>query len=192
MKRAGFILTGGRSSRMGADKALLPWRNTTMVEYAAQIMGSVADSVTLIGEPERYRSLDLPCIADLRRGLGPLSGLETALSVAQTGWSVILPCDMPSIDATVLSMLCDSAGQSGSKTVLLRDSDGVVHPLCGLYRRDCLPEVRRALDTGQLRLMDVVARLHPAYVDIAFSVLNINTPEQWSAALRSCESFHGN
>ena len=163
-----------------------------MVEYAAQIMGSVADSVTLIGEPDRYRKLGIPCVADLRPGLGPLAGLETALSATQTCWNIILPCDMPGIDSSTLSSLCRMADQSSSKAVLLRDSDGLVHPLCGLYRRHCLPEIRSALDTGQLRLMDVVARLQAVYVDIAFSVLNINTPEQWSAALRSYESFHGN
>jgi molybdopterin-guanine dinucleotide biosynthesis protein A len=177
---------------MGTDKALLPWRHITMVEQAAQILRSVADSVTLVGEPERYRNLGFPCIADLRPGLGPLAGLEAALSTTQTLWSVVLPCDMPGVDASVLAMLCDSAGGSSSKAVLLRDVKGIVHPLCGLYRRDCLTEIQRALDAGQLRLMDVVKGIGPAYVDIACSVTNINTPEQWSAAVHCSESFHGN
>jgi len=176
---------------MGTDKALLPWRNTTMVEYAAQIMRSAAGSVTLIGEPDRYRNLGLPCIADIRPGLGPLAGLETALSATQTCWNMILPCDMPGIDAGTLLRLCQAADRSSSQAVLLRDSEGVVHPLCGLYRRDCLPEIQSALDAGQLRVMDVAALLHPAYVDIAFSIPNINTPEQWTAAIHSCEPFHG-
>jgi molybdopterin-guanine dinucleotide biosynthesis protein A len=177
---------------MGTDKALLPWQNTTIVEYTAQILGLVAGSVTLIGHPDRYRKLGLPCVSDLRPGFGPLSGLETALSITKTHWSVVLPCDMPGIDSSILLMLCQAADQSSSKAVLLRDSDGVVHPLCGLYRRACLSDVQGALDAGQLRLMNVVERLGPAYVDIGFSIPNINTPEQWSAALGSRESFHGN
>jgi molybdopterin-guanine dinucleotide biosynthesis protein A len=177
---------------MGTDKALLPWKNTTFVEYSAQVMRSVADSVTLIGEPGRYGKLGLPCIADLRSGLGPLAGLETALSFTETRWSVVLPCDMPGVDARLLAMLCHASAASRAKAVLLRDSKGVVHPLCGLYRRDCLKDVQRALDAGRLRLMDVVEGLGPAYVDIAYSVPNINTPEQWSAAVQYSESLHGN
>lgn len=192
MKRAGFILAGGRSSRMGTDKALLPWQNTTIVEHMAQTVRSVADSVTLIGEPGRYRNLGLPCIADIRPGLGPLAGLETALSAAQTRWSVVLPCDMPGVGADVLAMLCEVAGRSNSRAVLLRDSNGTVHPLCGLYRRDCLPDIQRALDAGQLRLMEVVERIGPEYIGIAFCIPNINTPEQWSAAVHCGESVHGN
>lgn len=177
---------------MGTDKALLPWQNTTIVEHVVQIMRSVADSVTLIGEPDRYRKLGLSCIADIRPDLGPLSGLETALSVTKTRWNMILPCDMPGIDAAVLSMLCQAANGSKSKAVLLRDSGAAVHPLCGLYRRDCLPTIQRALDIRQLRLMTVVESLQPAYVDIPFCIPNINTPEQWGTAVLSSESFHGN
>jgi molybdopterin-guanine dinucleotide biosynthesis protein A len=98
---------------------------------------------------------------------------------------------MPAIDSSTLSRICQAADRSSSQAVLLRDSEGVVYPLCGLYRRDCLPKIRCALDAGQLRVMDVAARLQPAYVDIAFSIPNINTPEQFTAAIHSCESFHG-
>ena len=81
MRVAGFVLTGGLSSRMGQDKALLPMGSQTLCEHIADIVSTVASQVFLIGHPERYGHLKYKCIADLRPGLGPLSGLETALSL---------------------------------------------------------------------------------------------------------------
>src|SRR6185437_4100723 len=99
MQRAGFILTGGRSSRMGSDKALFPWHGTTVVEHLSGMVASVAGSSTLVGHPERYSHLGLPCLADLRPECGPLSGIETALAGTSAEWNLILACDVPEVTA---------------------------------------------------------------------------------------------
>lgn len=178
MLRASFILTGGKSLRMGTDKALLPWNQTTVVEHLAGIARAVAGSVTLVGEPSRYRHLGLPCLEDLRPGFGPLSGLETALSASEAAWNLILACDMPNVSAEILDRLFTCAAPSNALAVLLRDQSSQVHPLCAVYRQDCLPVIQRALDQGQFRLMNVAESLNPVYVDIDSTVSNINTPEE--------------
>lgn len=190
MQRAGFILTGGRSSRMGRDKALLPWEQTTVVEHLAHLLQPFTTSVTLIGEPSRYKDLDLPCVADLRPGQGPLAGLETALSVTAAPWSFILPCDVPGISAGVLSQLCENTAHGDHLAVVVRDHAGHIHPLCGLYRRDCLGAVRHSLNAGERRVMNVLEKLRPLYVDAASVIHNMNTPEDRTAAL-SLPRSHG-
>lgn len=191
MPTAGYILTGGRSSRMGRDKALLPWNGTTVAEHLAEMLRPFANPVTLIGEPSRYAQLNLPCLADLRPGLGPLAGLETALSTTKTDWNLILPCDVPQIDATILRQLLAPLHQTDVTTIVLRDGTGQMHPLCALYHRDCLAVVQRALNAGELRVMSVVETLRPVYVNIPRRLRNLNTPEEWEAANTTLELTHG-
>jgi molybdenum cofactor guanylyltransferase len=181
MQRAGFILTGGRSSRMGKDKALLRWRNVTVVEHLACLVQRAAGSVALIGNPDRYRSLGLSCYRDLRPGLGPLAGLETALTVTSAEWNMIVACDLPHVAPAWLETLFDRAEAIGLSAVAIRDAAGRIQPLCGVYHRDCLPAVTAALDGQELRMMRLMEKLNPLYVDIAEALPNINTPEDWEA-----------
>jgi molybdenum cofactor guanylyltransferase len=181
MPRAAFILTGGKSSRMGTDKALLPWNQTTVVEHLAGMAIEVAGSVTLVGEPHRYQHLGLHCIADLRPGLGPLSGLEAALTATEAAWNLILACDMPNVSSKMLERLFVCASESNALAVLLRDQQSRVHPLCAVYHHDCLPPIQHALDHGHFRLINLAECLNPAYLDIDSTVYNINTPEELSA-----------
>ena len=72
MGRAGFVLAGGRSSRMGSNKALLPFRGSTLVEHIAQRVHAAAGRVILVGQPEIYSHLALPVVADARPECGPM------------------------------------------------------------------------------------------------------------------------
>ena len=183
MQRAGFILTGGRSTRMGSDKALLPWRERTVIEHLSLLVASVAGSSTLVGHPERYLHLGLPALADLRPGLGPLSGLETALASTSAEWNLVLSCDIPEVTRQLLESLFSHAAASGAAVTLIRDAAEELHPLCAVYHQRCLAAARAALDRNDLRLLDVIGHLQPEFLDIPASFPNINTPEDWSAAL---------
>ncbi len=79
MRAGGFVLTGGQSARMGRDKALLPLHGRTLVEHVAAEVKDACGSVTLVGAPERYQQLGLPCLSERYPLCGPLSGLEAAL-----------------------------------------------------------------------------------------------------------------
>src|SRR5882672_6033560 len=98
---AGFVLTGGRSSRMGRDKALLPVAGSgpagglSLVERTAELVRGAAGSVILIGMPERYAHLGLPVVADIVEDCGPMGGLLTALHVTHADSNLIVACDMP-------------------------------------------------------------------------------------------------
>jgi molybdenum cofactor guanylyltransferase len=79
MQTAGFVLVGGDSSRMGRDKALLPLKSGLLIHELAGKVADASGTAALIGEPARYRHLEIDCLADLRPGMGPLAGIETAL-----------------------------------------------------------------------------------------------------------------
>jgi molybdopterin-guanine dinucleotide biosynthesis protein A len=183
MQRAGFILTGGRSSRMGRDKALFPWRGSTVVEHLSLAVQSVAGSSTLVGRPERYSHLGLPALADVRPGCGPLSGIETALSSTPAEWNLVVSCDIPEVTRELLGSLFNHALAAGAAVTLVRDGANTLQPLCAVYHRRCLAVVSAALDRNELRLTRVIDALQPEFFPMAAPLPNINTPEDWSAAL---------
>src|SRR5712691_8368629 len=102
--RAGFVLVGGKSSRMGRDKANLPFEGRTLVERVAAAVADAAGSVTLVGPPGRYESLGLPVIADLEPDLGPLGGIHAALSATSAAWNLIAACDLPAVSGPFLKI----------------------------------------------------------------------------------------
>ncbi len=184
MQKAGFILTGGHSSRMGKDKALLPWRNTSVVEHLADLVRRIADSATLIGSSERYKHLGLPCVPDLRPQQGPLAGLETALSITTADWNLIVACDLPTLAPSTLSDLLQAAESGHKNATIVRDAGGRVQPLCGVYHRCCCQAVQESLNQGNRKVFSLLEKLEPGYLDIPETLANVNTPEEWNAVRR--------
>ena len=180
MGAAGFILTGGRSSRMGCDKALLPIGREPLVTRIAGALASVAEPVMLVGKPEKFSGLPWRCIPDLRPDSGPLAGIETALSHSAADLNLIVGCDMPGIQRDVLARLLHHASRSDAPCVLACDPDGRRHPLLAVYRRQCLPAIRAALDAGQTRLVRFVEAAGGEILPLENAVANVNTPDEWA------------
>jgi molybdopterin-guanine dinucleotide biosynthesis protein A len=181
MQAAGFVLVGGRSSRMGQDKARLKIGSRLLVEVIASAVAEVTGSVTLIGDPASFSDLRFECLPDLRPGLGPLGGLETALASDRSELNLVVGCDMPDIQSADLSRLLVVASERGALCTLATDASGRKQPLCAVYRRGALPFVGAALDGGRLRLLDLVEELKAVDVRIHSVLINLNTPEQWAA-----------
>ena len=136
---------------MGKDKALLEWRNVTLVEHLADMVAHAAGSATLVGEPDRYTKLGLPCLADERPGLGPLSGLETALTHTKAQWNLVIACDLSGVNVRILNDLFQLIESTHRHIAVVRDGSGSVQPLCAVYNRCCLPTIRAALDARASR-----------------------------------------
>jgi molybdopterin-guanine dinucleotide biosynthesis protein A len=181
MGRAGFVLTGGESRRMGRDKALL--RGPGGVPLAAQIAESVreaAGSVVLIGPPERYAHLGFPVLADRVPGCGPLGGVYTALCTNAADWNLIVACDMPNLTARFLSGLLAAAEASTADCLVPEDAAGM-HPLCAVYHRRCRPAAEAAIRHNQLKMHTFVSslRFEKWTSPEALALANVNTPEHW-------------
>ena len=143
---------------MGQDKALLSWDSQYLVEKIAATVAAATGTVTLVGRPERYGHLNIPCIPDSRDGQGPLAGIEAALQSGQAEWNLIVSCDMPDISSAVLSFLLEKARETSASCVAAEDATGQIHPLCAVYHRRCLPIIRRSLESVGRALCGVSAR----------------------------------
>jgi molybdopterin-guanine dinucleotide biosynthesis protein A len=178
----GFVLTGGRSSRMGRDKALLPLDGSTLLEQIAARVRAAAGCVTLIGSPERYSSLGLPVAADLIEDCGPIGGVYTALQISSAPWNLIVACDMPAVTTDFLAGLLQAAGNSGAECFVPETGSGR-HPLCAVYHRRALAALQYAIDHKSFKMHDLLRSLRTVAWPAADASLleNVNTPLEWGA-----------
>jgi len=175
--RAGWVLVGGRSSRMGVDKALLDVGQGALALHAVRLVAEVCETAALVGDPEKYGSLGFPVIPDNVPGFGPLGGIETALSRSAAEWNLIVACDMPLISVEIFERLFSSA--PGFDCAVPRHANGLVEPLCAVYARGCHAAVAEALAAGVRRVTDGLRSLAVRYVQTGgeASFANLNTPE---------------
>ena len=166
---------------MGQDKARLRIGSGLLVEEIAAKVAYAASRVALVGPPERYADLPFECLPDLRPHLGPLAGIETALAADYGELNLITGCDMPGLAPEWLEEMVLLAGRSSALCVATRDGAGKIHPLCAVYRSECLPLVRRALDGGRLKLLDLLKELRAVETHTAAVIGNLNTPQQLAA-----------
>jgi molybdopterin-guanine dinucleotide biosynthesis protein A len=148
----GFVLAGGRSSRMGRDKALLQLGGRSMLEIALDKLRALPLPV-----PPRVAGArpDAGAIADLHPACGPLSGIEAALSASSRPLNVFLPLDMPLLPAKFLVWMLRRAQITGAMVTLSR-INGRPQPLCAVYHRELLGPITRSLLAGDYKVMRVV------------------------------------
>ena len=182
------MLAGGKSSRMGRDKATLPYAGATLAEYVANLVREVTGAVTVLSDPDRYGSLGYPVYRDLVPGCGPLGGIYTGLSISTTDWNLMVACDMPALTAEALRSLVERAASARGDCVTASKSNGEPEPLCAVYHRRCLPVLKRAIQDKRLRMKDLMPELRTETLTVASALLaNVNTPEEWREAIGKAE-----
>ena len=179
----GIILVGGKSRRMGQDKALLSVQGKTLIERALEPFQQSFEQVLLIGDrPERFAAFRLPVVPDLYPG-SSLGGLYTGLFHARTEHIFVTSCDLPFPNPAILQYLCHL--RDGYDAVIPCSSQGS-EPLFACYRKSCLDAMGTQLQEGRFSINAVCSRLHirqVPYRDLApfdpagTSFLNLNTPE---------------
>jgi molybdopterin-guanine dinucleotide biosynthesis protein A len=156
---SGAILTGGRSARMGVDKATLAVRGRPLVTYPRDALRSAGAREVLAvgGDREALAALGLTVVADEHPGEGPLGGIVTALRVATEPVVVVLACDLPAITCEVVRRLVDAVGPGVDAAVPVRD--GRLEVVAAAYRRRALPRLERAFAAGGRSPSQVISRL---------------------------------
>ena len=166
------LFAGGASRRMGTDKALLPWRGSTLVRYLAGELGFFSEKLLSTQQPS--------LLPDLRTGCGPLGALESVLSAMRSDAALCVACDLPFFTRE-LGQAMLRAFREGADCLICRDETGRVHPVCAIYQRRILPVVIERLQAGDFRMMHLLANLKTDYFPVtAAQMQNANTPEIWS------------
>jgi molybdopterin-guanine dinucleotide biosynthesis protein A len=185
---AGYILVGGKSSRLGRDKALIELEGRPLVHRMAEIVCAAAGSAALIGPPEKYGHLGWRVIPDSITDFGPLGGLLAALDDSERGWNLVTACDMPNLTEAFLRFLLEQAHRSSVDILLPLDAVGRAEPLCAVYSLQCRETIRGAVGCGihkmtdafmDLRVRELRPRDYAEFDPDGCLFANLNTPEDW-------------
>ena len=186
-----FVLAGGKSTRMGRDKATLPFAGRTLLESALALARSVTEDVFILGSAELYGVYG-EVIADIFPGCGPLGGIHAALTHAKNDLNLILAVDTPFLSNRLAAYVVERARESRAM-VTTPEINSYPQPLCAVYRRDFLPIAEQALHAGRYRIVPLFPHGRSLVIPeaelerFAFTAEmfeNLNTPEELEQARR--------
>jgi molybdenum cofactor guanylyltransferase len=181
----GVILSGGRSFRMGEDKAFIEIEGMPIVQRICRLFLHLFQEVIIVtNHKDRYLQFGVEVYDDLIPDLGALGGLYTAITFASFSYSFVAACDMPFLKKNVIEYLTQK--RDGFDVIIPRTSDGL-QPLHAIYSKKCIEPIRTVLKQNKRRIIDLFPLIHLNIVDASEfyfldpnmeSFININTPEQ--------------
>jgi len=161
------ILAGGRSRRMGRDKALLPMGKGPLLQRVIDAAEPLSSEHLLVtNTPDSHTAFAWPTAPDLHPDKGPLGGLYTALSHTTTAQILLLACDLPYLNTPFLRFLCEHIGDH--QAVVPASSEGL-QPLCAIYNRTVLASVAQAMEKNKLGMRRLLTHLD----------ISVIYPEKW-------------
>ncbi len=195
-----IIVAGGKSSRMGTDKAELRYHGLTLLERTHRVCRAAGlGRVLIVGreQPLHWQGQGGVFLPDDSPHAGPLGGVATALEYVRSAslepgeLALALPCDMPLLDNAALLWLIERARtcrQEGSLGAVAVTPDGQVQPLFAVYSTALLPALQERLASGQRSLARLIKSerlmLAPVPEHIAPQLVSVNTPEEFDRVTR--------
>ena len=190
MSVSAAIMAGGKSKRMGQDKAWIELDGEPLIRRVANVLAQVADEVIVVANEPKYATLGLRVVPDRFPDGGALGGIATGVSAATHDRVLVAACDMPFLSAEVWRVLLDHRYEAD---VVIPKIGGEFETLHALYTKACVAPMERALAAGKMRVISFfdevrVQPIEERELRIADPTLrsftNVNTPEELASALR--------
>ena len=185
-----FVLAGGKSSRMGQDKAFLELHGKLLIDHAIE-QAKIADEVFIVG-PKAMFSAFGRIVEDRYPEAGPLGGIHAALAHSRTELNLVLGVDMPFVTAGFLEYLCETARKNTALVTVPRQKERL-QPLCAVYRKNFVETAETALKAGNHKVDALFATVQTSFVDLKQEPVvsmglppemfdNINSPQDYERA----------
>ncbi len=184
---AGIVLCGGRSSRMGRPKALLPWRGRPMVAHVVDTLRAAVDEIVVVSSNDLdLPPLDATVVRDREPALGPLAGIREGLAAIDSELAFVTGTDAPFLAPAFVRALLAFGGAAAP------ERDGYVQTISAVYPRTALPLAEALLAAGRMRPLFLLEEVGYTRVDAATlpdsaSLRGFNTPAEYLAAVRATE-----
>jgi molybdenum cofactor guanylyltransferase len=184
-----YILAGGKSLRMGTDKAFVEVDGENLLARALDLARSVSSDVCIVGSRDKFARF-APVVEDIFHDHGPLAGIHAALRASRRELNLVLAVDTPWISQAFLRYVIRQAEDAPQATVVVPRSAGRLQPLCALYRREFAEVAESALASGHNKIDPLFAVVQARVIEeqelerAGFSpsmFRNLNTPEELEA-----------
>ncbi len=194
MEVSAIILCGGKERRFGGgNKAQASVGGRAVIDRVIDILDSLSKQIIIVTSPEKDIpiSSDIKVVRDIYPGKGPLGGIYTGLLAVENEYALVVGCDMPFLNAKILTYMLDIAG--GYDVVVPRLGGRMVEPLHAVYARTCVQKMKTRLEAGILSVSPLFAELRVRYLEKEeylpldpqmLSFFNINYPEDLNRANR--------
>jgi molybdopterin-guanine dinucleotide biosynthesis protein A len=189
MSASAVVLAGGRSRRMGRDKASLPFGDETLLQRVVRLVAPRVAEVVVVGHGAATLPATVRVVADQVEGEGPLAGLVTGLDAIASPRAVLVACDMPLLVAPVISRLLSLHFDADACVPRI---NGVPVPTCAVYAARVAPIARQRLASGDRSMRGLLGELAVRWVEgeelrdvdpELLSFRDCDTPEDYAAAL---------
>jgi molybdopterin-guanine dinucleotide biosynthesis protein A len=190
-----FILAGGKSTRMGSDKAFLVLEGRTLLERALGLCAAVTTEVRIVGDAHRLGGYGR-VVEDLHPECGPLGGIHAALLSSETRLNLILGVDMPFLESGWLRFLVSQARRTSALATVPRVRERL-QPLCAVYEKEFAQAAQSSLEAGENKIGRLFLTVETKIVEEAEIASagygaqmfeNLNTPEDWDRARSRIET----
>lgn len=190
------IIAGGKSSRMGTDKAFVKIGEQTLIERILARVKALQQAETLLitNKPEAFTQFALPTYTDYIPEKGSLGGIYTALHYSQTAYTLVVACDMPFLNVDLLQYMIGLITEKRSDyEVIVPRIDGYPQALHAIYHKACLEPIKSRLDADKLKIIGFYDAVRVRYLEEAeyqafdpngLAFFNANTPEELEEARR--------
>ena len=188
-----IVLAGGRSERMGQDKALLRCKGLTLLETVVAALRPLAREIVIVADrADKYDLPDCRTVGDAYPQSGPLGGILTGMGALGTGHHLVVACDMPALQPAVLRLLLNSATPEWD--VVVPEIAGRMEPLCAVYAETAIPALHAFLAGGGRALQRALAQVRTLRISEAqlrrhdpdlLTFTNLNTPDDLERLQRS-------
>lgn len=190
------IIAGGKSVRMGRDKAFVKLAGKPLIQHVIERSRNLGQTETILiaNQSERYRHLGLPVFSDVCPNKGSLGGIYTALTYAQSPHTLVIACDMPFIKTELLRFMI--AQISDAIDIVAPRVGGYPQGLHAIYSQSCRQPIQEQLAANRLKVIRFYDRMRVRYLDEndyepydvdGRSFVNLNTPEELQQARKLIE-----
>jgi molybdopterin-guanine dinucleotide biosynthesis protein A len=187
-----FVLAGGKSARMGTDKAFVIFQNESLLARSLKLARAVTNSVSIVGDRAKYGSY-AGVVEDVFPECGPLGGIHAALISSDKQLNLMLAVDLPFISSDLLHFLVAKARQQRT-IVTIPQVAGGLQPLCAVYGREFMDVAEKALRAGKnkidalFKLVNTTVIAEPELIAAGFCpdmFRNLNTPADVANATKT-------
>lgn len=191
------IMAGGKSARMGTDKAFVELLGKPMIEHLLAHVADLgqAETILITNRPADYAHLNLPMYGDVLPEKGSLGGIYTAVHSSVSPYTLVIACDMPFVNSALLRYMIDLCDGDQFDVIVPR-VDGYPEGLHAMYSKACLEPIRQRLEADKLKVMGFYDGVRVRYLDEAeyqpfdpkgMSFYNVNTPQELEEARKLAE-----
>ncbi|MGB3656040.1 MAG: molybdenum cofactor guanylyltransferase, partial [Rivularia sp. (in: cyanobacteria)] len=182
---AALILAGGKSSRMGSDKALVDYQGKPMLLSVYQVAAACTEQVYILTPwSDRYQSIlppDCQYLVESQPGKGPVNGLYQGLEQISADWILLLACDLPLLDVEILQSWINKLPQIPASTLaLVPQRSQIWEPMCGFYRKEVKTELDTFLKMGKRSFQDLLSGINVEALNVdektGLMLFNCNSP----------------